>query len=559
MNAYLLYKDKEWVGASKYFDSKSIVQDLGLKTLYMNAGKDVVFENGAAKQIKEQDPFITDAMSRVMVVPLVSKEEILYRQKILKDCLENESFIQDLYKAATSIVGEWDKLGRRATGYSGRSDDAGWTVTQIHLTSLFVSGLKKIKKLLRGSTVLLSSEGLKNLAKRLNEEFDDEYEKKIETLLNDVSFYVKESEEKDGALFVYSPRLVIQGKLGAGLKLKDVKLKEVTSKMVRYRNPKSTISKIVGFKNSLTPDSFSVKMTPAIEKQVVQLEQNTVNYIMTFTGEFLDRFSGFFDQLLFQTAFYRGAVNLSRHMKRIGIDYCFPTVCERNNLAFSELKEFVMCMEQRVNAVGNTCNIHDKMLVIITGANQGGKSTFLRSVGIAQVMMQAGLQVAAESFSSGIFTSLFTHFTRREDSAMNSGRLDEELGRMNSIIDHLDNASLVLLNESFATTTEIDGSIIAYDIIKAMNEAGVKVITVTHLLSFAQKIYAETEEKEKNNEHSDITFFCAERKEGGVRTFKMIQSVPELTSFGLDLYADVIGKPVIFSEVGSNEQEGIKK
>ena len=90
------------------------------------------------------------------------------------------------------------------------------------------------------------------------------------------------------------------------------------------------------------------------------------------------------------------------YMKRIGIDYCFPTVCERDNLAFSELKEFVMCMEQRVNAVGNTCNIHDKMLVIITGANQGGKSTFLRSVGIAQVMMQAGLQVAAESFSSGI-------------------------------------------------------------------------------------------------------------------------------------------------------------
>ena len=132
---------------------------------------------------------------------------------------------------------------------------------------------------------------------------------------------------------------------------------------------------------------------------------------------------------------------------------------------------------------------------------------------------------------------------------MNSGRLDEELGRMNSIINHLDKASLVLLNESFATTTEIDGSIIAYDIIKALNEAGVKIITVTHLLSFARKMYAETEEKEKNNEHSDITFFCAERKENGVRTYKMIQSVPELTSFGLDLYSDVIGKPTIYSEV----------
>ena len=252
---------------------------------------------------------------------------------------------------------------------------------------------------------------------------------------------------------------------------------DVDSESIKYRNPKSTIAKIVEFKNSLAPNSFSSKLTPAIEKQVEALEQNIVNYAMSFTRSFIEKFSGFFEQLMLQTAFYRGAVNLRHHMKRSGIEYCFPTVCDNKNLSFIELKEFVMCMEQRVNAVGNTCSILNKQLVIITGANQGGKSTFLRSVGIAQVMMQAGLPVAAEDFSSGIFPSLFTHFTRREDSAMNSGRLDEELGRMNSIIENLDDRSLVLLNESFATTTEVDGSIIAYDIIKALNEAGVKILT----------------------------------------------------------------------------------
>ena len=83
-----------------------------------------------------------------------------------------------------------------------------------------------------------------------------------------------------------------------------------------------------------------------------------------------------------------------------------------------------MCMEQRVNAVGNTCRMDHKMLLIVTGANQGGKSTFLRSIGIAQIMMQCGLMVAANSYESGIFPHFFTHFTRREDSEMNSGRLD---------------------------------------------------------------------------------------------------------------------------------------
>lgn len=442
-------------------------------------------------------------------------------------------------------MSEWDKLGRKS-GYTGRQDLAAWAEKQIHITELFAGGLTVIKGLLKKYRSSFESEGLKALAQRICIEFDDEYEKNIEKLIKDVSFYTKGNEDKDGNVYTYMPKIRFKGKLKAGLKLEDIVLLDVDSESIKYRNPKSTIAKIVEFKNSLTPNSFSSKLTPAIEKQVEAFEQNIVNYAMSFTRSFIEKFSNFFEQLLLQTAFYRGAVNLRHHMKRSGIEYCFPTVCDNKNLSFIELKEFVMCMEQRVNAVGNTCSILNKQLVIITGANQGGKSTFLRSVGIAQVMMQAGLPVAAEDFSSGIFPSLFTHFTRREDSAMNSGRLDEELGRMNSIIENLDDRSLVLLNESFATTTEVDGSIIAYDIIKALNEAGVKILTVTHLLSFAKKMYSESEEKSKKGEDSGITFFCAERKPDGQRTFKMIQSVPELTSFGLDLYKQVIGTPKLY-------------
>ena len=115
---------------------------------------------------------------------------------------------------------------------------------------------------------------------------------------------------------------------------------------------------------------------------------------------------------------------------------------------------------------------------------------------------------------------------------MNSGRLDEELGRIDRIIAHLGKDSIVLLNESFATTTEEEGSDIAYDIIRALTEAGVKVLTVTHLLSFARRVYEEN--------RSEVEFLCAERTEDGRRTYKMIQSAPELTSFGLDLYDQII-------------------
>ena len=121
---------------------------------------------------------------------------------------------------------------------------------------------------------------------------------------------------------------------------------------------------------------------------------------------------------------------------------------------------------------------------------------------------------------------------------MNSGRLDEELGRMSKIVDEIGEGSLLLLNESFATTTEKEGSVIAYDIIKALSEAGVRILTVTHLLSFARRIYEES----KAEAGKKIEFLSAERLEDGTRTFRMIRHEPELTSFGLDLYEEIVEK-----------------
>jgi len=60
-----------------------------------------------------------------------------------------------------------------------------------------------------------------------------------------------------------------------------------------------------------------------------------------------------------------------------------------------------------------------------TGANRGGKSTLLRSVGLAQLMMQCGMFVAASWLRSSVCDSVFTHFRREEDAEMKSGKLDE--------------------------------------------------------------------------------------------------------------------------------------
>ena len=537
MNAYLLYPQRDWTNAGRYKDDRTIIQDLGLKTLFSAAAKEIEMEGGKIIKIQEADPFIEETMKKVMMVPLETEEEIRYRQEIIRDCYAEEEFIRGLYERSEQILKEWDKLGRKVSGRIGAGSVRS-LVTDVHVLQLFVDSLRQLKEWFSKYKGKLRSRGFLALEERLHAEVSDEQQANLEQILRDVAFFAnqQEHEEYEFRRMVNKPRIVLGCRIGDGLKPGFFQLESVTTQVKKYRSSNSVLERARDYINTLTTPSFSVRRGEALAEQVDQLEYQFVRYIISCCEPLFDSLNSFFDQLHFQTAFYRGAVNLRAYMERFRIQVCFPRVCGHRDLQFAGLKEFVMAIEQKVEPVGNACDILDRNLLIITGANQGGKSTFLRSIGIAQIMMQCGLPVPAESYESGIFPSFFTHFTRREDSEMNSGRLNEELKRMSQIVDQLEGDSLILLNESFASTTEKEGSAIAYDIIRALTESGVKILTVTHLLSFAQRIYEES----GSNPDSKVEFLSAQRMEDGRRTFKMIPHAPELTSFGLDLYDEII-------------------
>jgi DNA mismatch repair ATPase MutS len=178
--------------------------------------------------------------------------------------------------------------------------------------------------------------------------------------------------------------------------------------------------------------------------------------------------------------------------------------------------------------VANDFDDEGRGLAIITGANQGGKSTFLRSIGLAQLMMQAGMFVPAERFSAGLCHSLFTHFKREEDAGMKSGKFDEEMGRMSEITDHVTPDGIGLFNESFAATNEREGSEIARQIVMALREKGIRVFFVTHLYAFAQSFW--------EHDRDVAVFLRAERRADTQRTFKVVTGEPLPTSFALDIF-----------------------
>ena len=538
MKVCLLYKNREQGSTETYYDTASIVQDLGLKALFSAAAKELIYERGELKKVEAEDLFVAEAMRSVMMIPLASAEEIAFRQEVVKDSILHEELIGGMYRISCAMISKWNELGRGNRARVRLGNPVMRLITDIRVLHLFCDSLAKVRMLLEEQDEF-TSEGLRAFRDAFYEEFSAEREANVRKILDDISFYTDGLDQKDeGREQRVRPRIVLECGLEDGLKFSDMKLAEVTSESTRFFRRGSTRDKIQKFMESRIPDSFSTVEEGRVREQTQILEYGIVNYLVRKMRDLTDDFQSFFDQLKYQSAFYLGAIRLTHHMARFGMKYCYPEVCGRNDLEFWDLKELVMGIEQRVNVIGNTCSMPGKKLLIVTGANQGGKSTFLRSIGIAQVMMQCGLMVAAQSFKSGIFPRIFVHFTRREDSEMNSGRLDEELKRMNGIVEHVGEGSLLLLNESFATTTEKEGSVIAYDIVRALSEAGVRILTVTHLLSFARRVYEET----KDDPESGTVFLTAERMEDGTRTYRMIRHEPELTSFGLDLYDAVVGK-----------------
>jgi DNA mismatch repair ATPase MutS len=236
-----------------------------------------------------------------------------------------------------------------------------------------------------------------------------------------------------------------------------------------------------------------------------------------------------------ELAFYVGCLNLQRQLAALQEPICLPIPRPHGDrrLSCSGLYDACLALSMKRKVVGNELNADGKDLIVITGANTGGKSTFMRSLGLGQLMMQAGMFVAAESFSAEVREGLFTHYKREEDASMESGKLDEELDRMSEIVDRLSSRSMMLFNESFAATNEREGSQIATQITTALLERGVKVAFVTHLHEFASGLW---EQRMPN-----AIFLRAERLPDGTRTFRVIEGDPLQTSYGEDLYDQVFG------------------
>ena len=464
------------------------------------------------------DDFIGGIVRRVLLTGPEDAGTVRYRQDVLRDCLANPRVVRELF----DLCDEAARVGRRTPlGLLALSTPTSVLSSSAYLLSALLDALERMHRLATASAGDFVSRGLSEVLETFLEEYDadrlDTMRDHLRRLEWDVGFH-------------------LSARLGAGSVGTDYALQAgVRRGRSRWeRKIREWFRRLLG----LEPSSFSFYVHRRDEASGEALEEvirRGIGPVANTLARAAERILHTFRALRTELAFYVGCLNLADRLEAIDEPFCLPEVGERGEVGWTAAGLYDVCLSLTIGGgvVGNDLDGEGVDLVLITGANQGGKTTFLRSVGAAELMAGCGLFVPATAYSTAIRAGVFTHFRREEDADMQSGKLEEELTRMDAIIESLQPGSLVLCNESFATTNELEGSEIARQVVSGLLRGGVAVFFVTHLYEFARTFCGTTEER--------VLCLRAERMDDGRRTFRMIEGAPQETSFGEDLYRRILG------------------
>ena len=502
MKVHLLYENADYNPQMKLpFQAKAVRADMEIDTLLntMAAGDDLLRQR----------------IEPLLYQSLLSPAAIAYRQNVLRDCLIMPDAFRALYTLA--LEGVENKESRRYVLFDF-SPQQRLESAVIELEA-FIPILQRLRMTAEALQPKVGSVGWQNLFAAIRTSVSREYLQDMKKLLQELHF---------------SEGVLVKARLGIRLKAES------------YLVCRRAVAKPVSWVNRVRhwfqhEQKFRVLIDERDESgyQILrELKDDAVVKMANTVACSRDHVRNFFIALRDELAFYIGCLNLYECLQKKGVAISFPPMDHLCVQGFfcKNLYNVTLALRSDHPVQTNTVDADDERLLVITGANQGGKTTFLRSFGQAQLMMSCGMFVAAGNFQSHI-GRVFTHFKREEDRGMQRGKLDEELSRLDLLLSLLQTGDFLLMNESFAATNERDGSAIASGVVDGLMAAGVQVLFVTHFYAFAAALF--------QKHAAGVLFLQAQRQDQGARTFQLEPGEPVTTAFGQDIYKNVFGKDAL--------------
>ena len=381
-------------------------------------------------------------LSSIFYTPLTTIEDVLYRQDILKD-LDNkevftlyDTFSKTIYKLSSELKAfskEYEEKQKDSTSYINQGH-------MLYYAELYTSS---ITKLLEEVSVLpIKSEGLS-----LFNSYLEEYTK--------APFFSSFIEETKKIRDVFSSLEYC------------LFIKNGVIKVHKYNNEKDNKNESLSlFEKFIEKDSKDYLQSfpdrphsEHIENKILNLLEKIYPKEFALLTSYFTSFVNFVDDTIYtfskEMRFYIAWDNYIDNIKDQGFSFCYPSIEESKNDIYA-YSFFDLALEEKLKkkTITNDFTLEgDERIFVITGPNQGGKTTFARSFGELFYLTSLGLSVPGTKASLPLCDKILTHFEKEENFTNQRGKLQDDIERLHTIIEEASENSVIIVNEIYASTT----------------------------------------------------------------------------------------------------------
>ncbi len=225
-----------------------------------------------------------------------------------------------------------------------------------------------------------------------------------------------------------------------------------------------------------------------VEAQILELVARLHPDEFGARADYCERHRAFLDQTIArfdrEVQFYLGYLELIGRLRAAGLRFCYPRVSARSKeIAAEDTFDIALATklvgEEREVVCNDLRLSGPERMLVVSGPNNGGKTTFARMFGQLHHLASLGLPVPGSEARLLLADRIFTHFEREEDIETLRGKFDDELVRVHEILELATSRSVIVMNESFNSTTLNDALFVGTEVMRRILELGCVGVYVT--------------------------------------------------------------------------------